>query len=252
LVRPISPGGEAMAIHFGVVEREGLPAKIVERVLTLIREKQLRPGDRLPPERELAAAMHVSRPSLREALHGLALMGVIENRQGSGTYVASLAPGQFFQRLDLVLVAGGFSPVDLSEALEYLEVELAGLAAERVTRRELSGLEACLNRAESRVGDAEAFLSLDLEAERRIVAAGKSKILGAFREGAAHVGLGARGRLNADPVVRRQSLRDHHRVLAALKRGDRGAARRAMAARHRHLAALQGGRRSLGPCASVA
>jgi len=80
-------------VNFGTLQRDVLSEKIVEKLLTLIREKQLRPGDRLPPERELATMMGVSRPSLREALRALSIMRVIENRQGSGTFVTSLKAG---------------------------------------------------------------------------------------------------------------------------------------------------------------
>jgi DNA-binding FadR family transcriptional regulator len=71
--------------QFAVVNRSTLPEEIAARVLDLIREEQLRPGDKLPAERDLAAEMHVSRPVLREALRALAIMNVVDIRQGAGT-----------------------------------------------------------------------------------------------------------------------------------------------------------------------
>jgi GntR family transcriptional repressor for pyruvate dehydrogenase complex len=70
-----------MGVNFGTLQKEALSEKIAERLLSLIKEKQLKPGDRLPPERELAVTMGVSRPSLREALRALSIMRIIENRQ---------------------------------------------------------------------------------------------------------------------------------------------------------------------------
>ena len=83
MVRPIA---------FGTVTRDALPDQIAARLIELITERQLKAGDRLPPERELAATMGVSRSSLREALRALAMLGVAEMRHGDGTYLTSLEP----------------------------------------------------------------------------------------------------------------------------------------------------------------
>ncbi|MCB0245489.1 MAG: FadR family transcriptional regulator, partial [Anaerolineae bacterium] len=72
---------------FEPVRKSAIAEEISARLLSLIQEKQLKPGDKLPPERELAATMQVSRPSLREALRALSMMNVVEIRQGDGTYV---------------------------------------------------------------------------------------------------------------------------------------------------------------------
>src|SRR5690606_3169450 len=74
---------------FGTFKKSSISEDIVDNLLSLIRERELRPGDKLPPERELAAMMQVSRPSLREALRALAIMNIIEIRQGDGTYIPS-------------------------------------------------------------------------------------------------------------------------------------------------------------------
>ena len=77
MVRPIA---------FGTVTRDALPDQIAARLIDLITERRLKAGDRLPPERELAASMGVSRSSLREALRALAMLGVAEMRQGDQRY----------------------------------------------------------------------------------------------------------------------------------------------------------------------
>src|SRR5512146_521879 len=87
---------------FGPFEKDVLPKKIATRLLSLIKEKHLRPGDKLPPERELAVMMQVSRPSLREALRALSIINIIEIRQGDGTYVTSLEPELLIEPLDFV------------------------------------------------------------------------------------------------------------------------------------------------------
>src|SRR5215218_1023230 len=94
MVRPIS---------FGTVTRDALPDQIAARLIELITDRQLKAGDRLPPERELAASMGVSRSSLREALRALAMMGVTEMRHGDGTYLTSLEPDALMRPVGLVL-----------------------------------------------------------------------------------------------------------------------------------------------------
>ena len=110
-----------MTVNFGTLQKEALSEKIAERLLSLIKEKQLKPGDRLPPERELAVSMGVSRPSLREALRALSIMHIIENRQGSGTYITSLQPETLVEHLDFIIALNDSSFLDLFEARKILE-----------------------------------------------------------------------------------------------------------------------------------
>lgn len=100
-------------ISFGEMKRDILSEKIANRLLTLIKEKQLRPGDCLPPERELAQMMKVSRPSLREALRALQLMNIIKNRQGSGNYITALEPAKLVEHLDIVFALDNSTYQDL-------------------------------------------------------------------------------------------------------------------------------------------
>ena len=68
---------EKKRVNFGTFETEVLPDRIIDRILELIKSKQLQPGDKLPPERELAEMMQVGRQTLRAALRALAAMDVI-------------------------------------------------------------------------------------------------------------------------------------------------------------------------------
>lgn len=95
-------GGAASESRFTVVPRSTLPEEVANRLLTLIRERELRPGTKLPAERSLAGMMDVSRPVVREALRALSLMRVVDIRQGDGTYVTSLEPRQLIAHLDFV------------------------------------------------------------------------------------------------------------------------------------------------------
>src|SRR5213594_3002319 len=113
---------------------------VVARVSDLIKSAQLKPGDRLPPERELAKQLGVSRPSLRAGLRALASMGVLKSRQGAGTFVAGGPPTLDSEPLRLLAALHGFSFNHMFETRSILEVGAAGLAAQNATSEQLATL----------------------------------------------------------------------------------------------------------------
>ena len=106
---------------------------VVDFVRGHIERGELRPGDRLPPERELAQQIGVSRPSVRAGLRSLSAMGVVQTRHGSGTYIADGPPQLDSQPLSMLASLHGFTPDQMFEARRVLEVGVAGLAAERAS-----------------------------------------------------------------------------------------------------------------------
>src|SRR3982750_2322149 len=94
-----TPGGRAAWVPMPVraIQSQRVYEKIAEQLTHLIRDRNMRPGDRLPPERELASQLGVSRPSVREAMIALETAGLVEVRTGSGTYVRALASAGAFQ-----------------------------------------------------------------------------------------------------------------------------------------------------------
>jgi len=215
-------------INFGTLQKDALSEKIVERLLSLIREKQLRPGDRLPPERELAPVMGVSRPSLREALRALSVMKVIENRQGSGTYVTSLKPELFVNHLDFIFTVNDATFLDLFEARKIVEVGLVSLAAQNISDEQLADLEECLKRSNASVEDPETFLQTDLELHGRIIEAAQNRTLALFMNSINQINVASRRRTSELPEVRRQTLKNHRAIITALKARDSERAAQAM------------------------
>jgi GntR family transcriptional repressor for pyruvate dehydrogenase complex len=108
------------------------------QIFELIKQHQLKPGDRLPPERELAKRLGISRPSLRSGLRSLISMGVLQSRQGSGTFVVDGPPVLDSEPLRLLAALHGFSFNHMFETRSVLEVGAAGLAAERATGEQLA------------------------------------------------------------------------------------------------------------------
>ena len=213
---------------FGVLKKSAISEDIVDNLLTLIRERELRPGDKLPPERELAAMMQVSRPSLREALRALAIMNVIEIRQGDGTYVTSLEPKLLVSHLDFVFALTDTALLELFEARRLVEPNLAALAAARITDAELAALDDCLERSLTLVDDPAAFAAADLEMHERIATAAGNNILERCMAGISRLGLVSRRRTVALPGVIDRSVQDHRAIVAALQARDPDAARQAM------------------------
>lgn len=213
---------------FGVFEHDPLPERIAARLVSLIRERRLRPGDRLPPERELAAAMHVSRASLREALRGLAMINVIEIRHGSGTYVSSLESDLLVEHLDFVFTLNDTTFTEALEARQMLEPELAAAAARNATDEELAQLREWLGAAASGVDDPDEFLQADLALHQLITEAAHNQILARFMASLTRLGMASRTRTSRLPGVRQASLEGHSRIVAALLRRDAAAAAEAM------------------------
>ena len=124
----------------------------------MIASGELRAGDRLPIEKDLAARWGVSRGSLREAVRSLAALGVLETRQGDGTYVTQLDPGSLLRPLEFWADLQEVSQsVELLAVRRVLETESAGLAAVRLTDEELSRLEGILTGIEEAMASGRSY-----------------------------------------------------------------------------------------------
>lgn len=219
MVRPIA---------FGTVTREALPDQIAARMIALIVEQQLKPGDRLPPERELAASMGVSRSSLREAMRALSMLGVTEMRQGDGTYLTALEPEQLFRPVGLVLSLSDAGLTELFEARKLVEPGLAALAAERIDPVSAAELVQCAGASSEALEDAEAFMWNDIELHGRIARAADNAVLCRLLDSVASMGIASRRRTGQLAKVRAQSAQDHVEIVAAIAAGDAEEARDAM------------------------
>lgn len=217
-----------MDSHFGKVEKSVLSDQIADRILQMIRDRQLNPGDKLPPERELAAMMNVSRPALREALRGLSMMNIIEIRQGAGAYVTDLEPAQLVEHLNFVFALDDSTLLQLFDARKIVEVGLIELAAQRITDEEIAALEQSTALSAQVSDDPEAFLQADLDLHMQIAQIARNPILARFMESIHQLGIASRRRTaHLDGVMERSSA-DHHRIVAALKARDVADARQAM------------------------
>jgi GntR family transcriptional repressor for pyruvate dehydrogenase complex len=172
--------------------------------------------------------MQVSRPSLREALQALALMNIVEIRQGDGTYVTSLEPELLVEPLDFVFSLDNSTLLELFEARKIVEVGLVALAAQRITTEEIADLEICLTKSLQTADDPDAFLQADIELHKRIATAARNPIMQRFMDSISQLGRASRARTTHIPGLTKQSAEDHCAIVAALKAHDMEAARQAM------------------------
>lgn len=141
------------------VESRRLYQQIADQIRELIDRGGFEPGSRLPPERDLAQQLGVSRPSLREALIALDVEGRVEVRSGSGVYVSASKPGPAPART----AAMGESPSQLMEARSVIEGEVVILACARITEEPLARLRELLKDMEAAIERRRARVDLDRE-----------------------------------------------------------------------------------------
>jgi GntR family transcriptional repressor for pyruvate dehydrogenase complex len=159
---------------------EGSTDQVVAFVRDLIVRGRLRPGDRLPAERELAVQIGVSRPSVRAGLHALAAMGVVRSKHGSGTYIPSGPPSLGSEPLGFLAALHGFTRDEMYEARRILEVEAAGLAAARATHEHLATLADEVAGMFANRDNPQLFLVHDINFHRGVADAAKNPIVGAL------------------------------------------------------------------------
>lgn len=210
------------------MSRDTVPDQIAARLIALITERQLKAGDRLPPERELAAAMRVSRSSLREALRALAMVGVVEMRHGDGTYLTALETEQLLRPVSLVLSLSDSSLAELFEARKLVEPGLAALAAHRISDASAAELCSHADATAAAVDDPEAFMWADIELHALIAKAAENAVLRRLLDSIASMGIASRRRTGRLAAVREQSARDHREIAAAIAAHDADAAHAAM------------------------
>jgi DNA-binding FadR family transcriptional regulator len=161
------------------IPRHKLAETVARQLLDQIHDKQLPPGTRLPSERQLQTALGVGRSTIREAINGLHMMGVIQIRQGSGAFVAERAvPAAGADALAAALARGVTH--ELFEARRVVEVETARLAAERRTPVEVDDLAAILDEHQRLVDAGELAVAPSVAFHRKVAEAAHNDLLEAF------------------------------------------------------------------------
>ncbi len=239
-----------MSVTFEPVERITVSEEIAKKVLDLINAGDLKPGDKLPSERELMDQLRVSRSSIREALRSLSMMGLLETRPGDGTYVSQHLVGFLAGQLEWSQLLNKRDIVELIEVREPLEIQAAGLAALRATPAYIARLRETMIIYRNTDAPAERRLEADLLFHETLAAmAGNRTLIYLLRiiretlfECVQEQRVGFSTRTSAGD--------DHQRILEALQAGDEIMARAAMAQHLRSHRPIQLGSETPTPEAS--
>lgn len=199
------------------VQRSRLYEQLVERLLALVDELELKPGDRLPPERELSADLGVSRASVRQAMVVLEVQGVVEVRHGEGAILREKRP-------DEAVVSGVTAHrrrlPEVIEAREALEVQLAALAARRRTDEDLARIDAALVTMADEIDRGERGLGGDELFHGAVTAAARSGLLADLMAEISAAIRESRVESLSQPDRPHQSLASHRQIAAAIRAGD--------------------------------
>jgi GntR family transcriptional repressor for pyruvate dehydrogenase complex len=217
----------AVKSDFELIRRNKVYEEVAKQIERLILKK-LKPGDKLPSERELAETLRVSRSSIRDAIRGLELMGLVEPRQGAGTIVRETSVEALVNPFANALKRRQEMVSELLDFRKMLEPPLAARAAAHASPDDVSEMEEILQRQAEKQGQGEPAVDEDTEFHYGIaLASGNSVVLKVLdivmdqlRE-TRERSLQVEGRPQ-------KSLAGHRRILAAIKRHDAEAAKAAM------------------------
>ena len=209
---------------------------VVNRILDLVRAGNLKPGDRLPPERELIEIFSIGRPGLREALHSLTTLGVIESRHGGGAYITDLNTRRLLAPIDLVLSLTPGTLADSTDIRRLIECEAVRRAASNMSDDDLAEFEEMMKAHAKVVDDFVGFRILDSRFHSKIYALSGNAMLERIAEALYNIGLDHRRLVMNLPGQIEKSTRDHQMILRALQKRDPDAAVSAMELHLEHIA----------------
>jgi GntR family transcriptional repressor for pyruvate dehydrogenase complex len=199
------------------IRRNRLYEAIVGQIQALIVDGRLKPGDQLPPERELAETFHVSRTSVREALRALELRGLIEGKQGLGTVVRSVSAEELARPMTSALLAGTREVAELFELREMIEPAIARKAAERAEPHHLAELERILEQQRLKVERGEPYPDEDAAFHYTVAVAANNAALLRLVNVIMDLLRETRGTYLRGGARPRRSLEGHRRLLDALR-----------------------------------
>jgi GntR family transcriptional repressor for pyruvate dehydrogenase complex len=208
-------------------------SQVVEHVRKEVEAGRLGPGDRLPPERELALKMGVSRPSLRSGLRTLQAMGIITSRRGAGTFIVEGPPHLGKAPLEFLAALHGFTLDQMYEARRMLEVGAAGLAAERAAGEHLAGMADELTGMFAALDEPQVFLRHDLGFHRAVAAGSGNPIVAAIIGTLTEI-IWETGRIDMSGFSLRESAETHRRIYEAIRAHSPERARREMSEHLEH------------------
>jgi GntR family transcriptional regulator, transcriptional repressor for pyruvate dehydrogenase complex len=221
---------------YKAIQASRLYEQIVEQIEASVQKGALKPGDQLPPERELATQFGVSRTAVREAVKALREKGLVEAYPGRGTFVTSDTSNGIRLTLDRMIKTGQLAgTLQLVEVREILEPEIAALAAKRADDETLKELNQAVAIMDGASRDPDAYIEADLDFHLALAEAAANPIILSLIDSI--VGVLREQRMNIFKVEGgpERGQFHHKRILKAIEHRDAEAAREAMRAHLRQV-----------------
>jgi GntR family transcriptional regulator, transcriptional repressor for pyruvate dehydrogenase complex len=203
---------------------------VATRLLDLFTSGAIAPGTRLPPERQLASSLEVGRSAVREALAALEILGIVDVRPGSGTYLRGTVSELLPQSLSWGVLLGERNTAELLELRSGLEIHVARLAAARLTEAQLATLRTHLDAMRDSLDHLTAFVKADLAFHHELASAAENRLLLDLLQVVRSLLRVWVDRAAQDEAHARTALDEHETVYRALAARDGDAAASAMAA----------------------
>lgn len=209
------------------IQSERLYERIVDQIERRILAGDLKVGDQLPSERELAEQFTVSRTAVREAIKALREKGLVEIYLGRGTFVIGSAATLVRNSLGLLLKGdNGFA--HLVEVREILEPEIAALAATRITEEYIAAMTEAVNTMDTALDDVEAFVEADLDFHLALAEGTQNPIIPSLMDSIIDLLREQRKRMGRVEGGLARGQYHHKRILDAIIRRDSQASRKEM------------------------
>lgn len=214
---------------YGEVQYGRLYEQIVDRIENRILNGELEPGDKLPPEHELAKQFGVSRTAIREAMKALSQKGLIVVQPGRGTFVIDSTSSAMRNSIDLFVKIGSIDGiVDLVEVREILEPEIAAMAANRATADQIADMQEAVEAMDKAMNNPEAFVEADLDFHLALAKATHNTLIPILIDALVDLLREHRTRAASVKGGMERSQPYHKSILDAVKAGDASAARETM------------------------
>ena len=213
--------------EFEAIRKNKVYEEVARQIERMILQK-MHPGDKLPPERELAEMFGVSRSSIRDAMRSLELVGLVEPRQGAGTVVREVSSDLLVTPLSNVIAHKRALVGELLDFRKMLEPPLAARAALRASVEEIIEMEEILRRQHEKLSRGELAIEEDSEFHYTIAMGSGNSVVLKVLDVVMDLLRETRARSLQREGRPEKSLAGHRRILAAIKRRDRAAAEAAM------------------------
>ncbi len=209
------------------------PERLYERIVSQIEERivggELKTGDQLPPEHELAKQFGVSRTAVREAIKALREKRLVEVRPGKGTFITNGTPEAVRHSLGLLIKFGRPNGLaDLVEVREILEPEIAALAATRITPEYIATMQEAIVIMDKALDDVDTFVEADLDFHLALAEATQNPVIPLLMDSIIDLLREERKQIGLVDGGLRRGQSHHKKILQAVARGDAQAARRCM------------------------